>query len=516
MGGANPYRWIILIGLITAAILEVLDTTIINVALPQMAGNLGASNQEIAWVATGYILSNVVFLPMTGFFAQRFGRQRYLLASIVIFVVASFLCGISTSLGEMILWRILQGAGGAALISTSQATLSQIFPPKEQNIVQALFLLGIIVAPTLGPTLGGWLTDNATWNWCFFINIPVGIASFLIVSGFLKDEPGAARASLRADVPGIALLAIGLGSLQYVLEEGQQDDWFNSPWIVRLTILAVVSLGALLWWLLTPLNKQPVVDLRVLRNRELALSCLLFLSLGLGLYAGLYVYPLLAQNLLGFTPTTTGETLIPGGVGTAAVVVVIGALGPRLDPRATILAGVGLFVYAMWDLGHLSLGVGEAEVRGGLLWRGIALGCLFTPINAAAFGTIKPQDAQQAASMVGLARQLGGSFGTAIISTYLVNQTQYHRVELIRNVRSGNVAYESQIQGIAQNLFSYGYSQADARQAALGQVAANLQRQATMQAYNNCWLLIMVAFIVTAPIVFFLRKPKPGAAPGAA
>src|SRR5690349_14982009 len=227
-------RWLILLGLITAAIMEVLDTTIVNVALPQMAGNLGATQQEISWVSTGYILSNVVVLPMTAFFTERFGRRRYLTGSIVLFAVASFLCGTSHSLVELVLWRVLQGAGGAALLSTAQATIRQIFPREQQGLVQAVFLLGIIVAPTLGPTLGGWITDNYTWNWCFFINVPIGIVSIFLVFTFLQDPPGQERRAGPIDFIGIALLAVGLSCLQYVLEEGQRNDWFNDPLITRL------------------------------------------------------------------------------------------------------------------------------------------------------------------------------------------------------------------------------------------------------------------------------------------
>src|SRR4051812_247273 len=258
-----------MLGLITAAIMEVLDTTIVNVALPQMAGNLGATQQEISWVSTGYILSNVVVLPMTAFLTERFGRRRYLTASIIIFAIASFLCGTSTSLVELVVWRIVQGAGGAALLSTAQATIRQIFPREQQGLVQAVFLLGIIVAPTLGPTLGGWITDNYTWNWCFFINIPIGIVSAFLVATFLHDPPEMQRRPGPVDFLGIGLLAVGLSCLQYVLEEGEQKDWFNDPAITRIAVVSALSLAGMLWWELSPRNPSPVVDFRVLKNRDL-------------------------------------------------------------------------------------------------------------------------------------------------------------------------------------------------------------------------------------------------------
>ena len=247
----NPFRWFILVGLITAAILQVLDTTIVNVALPQMAGNLGATSEEIGWVVTGYILSNVIVLPMTAFLTLRFGRKRYLTASIVIFIVASFFCGTSHSLGEIVFWRVLQGAGGAALLSTSQATLVQVFPKKEQGIVQSLFLMSLTVAPTLGPTLGGYITDNYTWNWCFLINVPIGILAAFFVVTFLHDaEPP--NKSAAVDWLGIGLLASGLGSMQYVLEEGERNDWFQSSFISSLAVVSAVSLMGLIWWQTSP------------------------------------------------------------------------------------------------------------------------------------------------------------------------------------------------------------------------------------------------------------------------
>src|SRR5471030_1451434 len=249
------HRWLILLGLITAAIMEVLDTTIINVALPQMAGNLGATQEEIGWVSTGYVLSNVIFLPMTAFFAARFGRRRYLTFSIILFIISSFFCGTSSTLTELVFWRILQGAGGAALLSTAQATLRQIFPREEQGMVQAVFMLGVIVAPTLGPTLGGWITDNYTWGWCFFINVPIGILSIFLVSSFLQDPPDVDKKRTSIDFFGIGLLMVVVGSLQYVLEEGNAKYWFADALVLRLAILAAVSLSTMLWWELSSRNE---------------------------------------------------------------------------------------------------------------------------------------------------------------------------------------------------------------------------------------------------------------------
>jgi DHA2 family multidrug resistance protein len=508
----SRYRWIILLGLITAAIMEVLDTTIINVALPQMAGNLGATQQEISWVSTGYILSNVVVLPMTAFFTERIGRQRYLVASIIIFIVASVFCGTSRSLTELVVWRIIQGAGGAALLSTAQATLRQIFPREQQGMVQAIFLLGIIVAPTLGPTLGGWITDNYSWSWCFFINVPIGIASAFLVSTFLKDPPDQTRHRGEVDWLGITLLTVGIGSLQWVLEEGNSKDWFSDKWILRFAILSGVCLVLMVWWELSPRNKHPVVNFRVLKNRELAASIFLFVALGFGLYGGVFIFPLFTQSLLRFTPTETGLALMPGGIATAVTAVICGLLlnGPRpkVDPRVLIAIGVALFVLSMWDLGHLTTDAGEADVRFALIIRGAGLGFLFTPINNVAYASLKPSEAQQASGLINLSRQLGGSFGIAILATYVTVHTQIHRVDLLANVYPGNPMVDQRLRVLTAMLVTHGYGPVAAQQGALALLDQETMRQASMLSYNDAWMLLLLTFICVAPAILLLRKPR--------
>jgi DHA2 family multidrug resistance protein len=508
----SRYRWWILLGLITAAIMEVLDTTIINVALPQMAGNLSATVQEIAWVSTGYILSNVVVLPMTAFLTATFGRRNYLSASIVIFVAASFMCGTSSSLGELIFWRVVQGAGGAALLSTAQATLRQIFPREQQGMVQAIFILGIIVAPTLGPTLGGWITDNYNWNWCFFINVPIGFVAVFLVMTFLQDPPGMRKKPEAIDWLGIALLIVGLASLQYVLEEGRERDWFSDVLIVRLSVIAGVSLLILIIWELSPRNEHPVIDFHVLKNRDLAGSIFLFVALGFGLYGGVFLFPLFTQNLLRFTPTETGLTLMPGGIATAAMALLCGRLlngkEPLVDARLLIYTGVAIFTVAMWQLGHLTTVAGEADARYPLIIRGLGLGFLFTPINNVAYANLKPSQAQQASGLINLSRQLGGSFGIAIITTYLDHQVALHRALLVANTYSANPELIQRQQATVGGLMAHGYTAIQAQQGALAILDQTVMRQATMLSYNDAWMLILKTFIVIAPAILILRKPK--------
>ncbi len=511
----SPYRWILLAGLITTAILEVLDTTIVNVSLPQMAGNLGSTPDEIGWVATGYILSNVIVLPMTAWLASRFGRKRYLLGSITLFLVASFLCGTSRSLQELVMWRIAQGAGGAALISTVQATLREIFPREQQGMVQAIYVLGVIVAPTVGPTLGGWITDNYNWPWIFFVNIPIGIWAMTIIYLFLTDAKHR-MTTINVDWQGILLLAVGLGSLQYVLEEGNRNDWFQDVLILRLAVISAIALVCLVWWELSPRNTRPIVNFRVLHNRDLSAALVLFLALGFGLYGGIFIFPLFSQSVLGFTATDTGLALMPGGIATGISAIVAGRLlnGKKalVSPRALILTGMTLYIFSMWRLGHLTSLSGETDTQLALIIRGAGLGLLFTPINLAAFNSLKGVEIAQGASMLNLCRQLGGSFGIAILSTYLDNMRRFHRVDLNNNIYPSNPLLQQRLHALQAMLMSHGYDLHKAQQGALMIIVDTIQKQAATMSYNDGFLLIGIATVAVLPMVFLLRSgTKPSA-----
>jgi MFS transporter, DHA2 family, multidrug resistance protein len=506
------HRWLILAGLITAAVMEVLDTTIINVALPPMAGNLGATQEEIGWVSTGYILSNVIFLPMTAFFAARFGRRRYLTFSIILFIIASFFCGTSNTLIEIVFWRIIQGAGGAALLSTAQATLRQIFPREEQGMVQAIFMLGIIVAPTLGPTLGGWITDNYTWNWCFFINVPIGIAATFLVSTFLHDPPNVARKRTPVDWTGIGLLTVGVGGLQYVLEEGNAKDWFADNLILRLAVISGVCMVAMVWWELSPRNEHPVVDFRVLKNRTLAASIFLFVALGFGLYGGVILFPMFAQGLLHLSPTETGMAMLPGGLATGASALICGRLlngkKPLVDARILIAGGILLFAISMWKMGHLTTAAGEVDVRNALLVRGFGLGMLFTPINNVAYASLEPHEAQQAAGLINLSRQLGGSFGIAVLLNYVAKHTQYHRSDLVSNLVVGDFMTDQRIQMLTRGFIGRGMNLVDAQHAALTALNGQVMAQSAMLSFNDAWLFVLIVFVAVSPAILLLKRPK--------
>jgi DHA2 family multidrug resistance protein len=511
----SAHRWWILVGLIMAAALEILDTTVVNVSLPQMAGNLGVSTDEIAWVSTGYILSNVIVLPMTAWLSGRFGRRRYLMASIIIFNIARFMCGLSSSLGEIVFWRLIQGAGGAALISTAQSTIVEIFPRSQTAMVQSLYGLGLIVTPTLGPALGGYITDNYSWQTVFFLHVPLGIASLTIVTLFLKDSPHQKRVNT-VDVPGIVMLATGMGSLQYVLEEGERYEWFDDAWITRLAVIAVVSLIGFVVWELSPKNKAPILDLRVLKDRGLAAAVVLGLVLGFGLYGGVFIYPLFVQTILGFTPTATGLALIPGGIATACGVIFCGRVLSRgLDARILIVSGMVIYIAAMWMLGHLTPQSGQSDTQAGLLVRGLGLGLVFIPISTTAFASLKGAQIAQGAALYNLMRQLGGSLGIAILNTYITNMTQFHRSNLVASLYSGNINLQDRLNGLAEALHSDGYGLVQAHDAALGVLSRLVQAQAATMAYNNAFILLGISFLFAMPAVLMLRKPKRGAAPAA-
>ncbi len=463
-------------------------------------------------MATGYILSNVVVLPMTAFFTETFGRRVYLTGSIILFAIASFLCGISHSLVELVVWRVVQGAGGAALLSTAQATIRQIFPRREQGLVQAVFLLGPHRRADPGSD-AGWM-DHRQLHLELVLLHQRPLRHRLDVSRehVLRDPPGQARRQGDVDWIGIGLLIVGLACLQYVLEEGQRDDWFADTTIIRLSVISGFCLSTLLWWQLSRRNRHPVINLRVLKNRELAASIFLFVSLGFGLYGGTFIFPLFTESILGFTPTETGLALLPGGIATGITALICGRLlngeRPLADARVLIAIGVSIFLVAMWKLGHLTTDAGEGDVRVALMVRGAGLGLLFVPINNVAYASLEPRDAQQAAGLINLARQLGGSFGIAILATFVTVHTQYHRADLVTNVYAGNPIADQRVEALMTRMAANGLGPVAARQASLEILDRQVQRQASMLSYNDAWMLLLATFVAVSPAILLLRKPK--------
>ncbi len=506
----NKYRWIILIGLVTSAILEVMDTTIVNVALPRMSGNFGATSDEIAWVSTGYILSNVVVLPMTAWLSLRIGRKRYLSLSIGVFILASFLCGLSHSLIEIVAFRVLQGGAGAALISTAQATLVEIFPANQQSMVQGFFGLGLGVGPAVGPLIGGWLTDNYSWSWCFFINIPIGMAALTLVGLFLQDAPqpgGDVARHTPIDGMGIGLLAIGLGAHQYVLEEGKRLDWFDSGLIKELTVVAAIGLALFLYWELRRGNRHPVLDLRVYRDRGLAASVALAFAQGFALYGILFLFPLYSQNVLGFSPTETGLVLLPQGL---VIAVSIGASSTAMekgaDPRPVILTGLAVGAVGLWLLGHLTAASGIPDCRLALMTAGFGIGCLFIPLTLTAFAGLQGPQIATGSSLLNLGRQIGGSVGIAFLNTWVTNAAVTSRSAIVAHITSGQALFTDRQDSLTHAFVGQGYGHAAASAAALRVIDGAVQTQATVIAYETAFLVSGAVFVLALPLVFFLKK----------
>ncbi len=422
----EEHRYLIAFAVVLAALMQVIDSSIVNVALPDMMGNLGASLDEIAWVTTGYILASVIVIPLTGWLGQLFGRKRYFVGSIIVFTAASFFCGASHTLGTLIFWRIVQGIGGGALMTVSQAVLFEAFPPEEAGMAMALFGVGVMVGPTIGPTLGGWLTDNYGWPWIFYVNIPVGILAAVMIAAYVHDRADQRRPG-RIDYIGIALLAVSVGALQYVLEHGQREDWFDSRLITSLTVIGVVGGAALLWRELT--TSEPVIDFRVLRHRQMWVGTLLGVVMGIGLYAMSFTLPVFLQGNLHMTAEQAGIALLPGAIATAISMFVVGRFTNRVDPRILITAGALIFAMAAWQLSLITGESGRGDFFWPLIFRGIGLGLMFVPLTTITLAELSSSELAQGTGLYNFFRQLGGSFGIAGIATLLSRYTaQYHAV----------------------------------------------------------------------------------------
>ncbi|HEY3331901.1 MAG TPA: DHA2 family efflux MFS transporter permease subunit [Capsulimonadaceae bacterium] len=506
------YRWLILLGLVVSAILEVMDVSILNVALPQMAGALGSTTTDIAWVSTAYLLANVVVLPMTAWLAQRFGRKNYLVASVIIFTIARILCAFSGSLGWVIVWRLLQGAAGAALISTSQAVLVDIFPDEQQGLVQSLFGLGLVAAPAIAPLLGGWLVDSYSWQMLFLIHIPGALLSLYMISALFADTstPESRASAGKLDAAGVAFLALGLGSLQYVLEEGQRNDWFSDAGILRFSILAVIGMTALIIWELHPSNKSPVVNLRVYANRGLWSAVVISFVTGIGMYGVNYAFAVLVQGILGFTSIKSGMALLPLGIGSMVSLAIVAAVTNKVNPRVLIVTGLTVSALGSWILGFNTLATDITDTALPLGLVGFGIGMSILPVSIAAFAALRPSEAGDGAAQVGLGRQLGGSFGIALLNTYISHMTDVHRAVMLEHFNRANAAFGHTVQGLAGLMVHHGHSWADSQQAALAILYGSVARTAVLKGYNSGFQVVALTFLACIILVPLLKAPKRG------
>lgn len=499
------YKYIIAIAVTLAAVLELIDTSIVNVAIPHMMGNLGATLDEISWVSTGYIIANVIVIPMSGWLSAYFGRKRYLTGSIMLFVAASFMCGAAHTLGDLVLWRVIQGLGGGALLSTAQTTLFESFPPEEVGIGQAMFGVGVMVGPTVGPTLGGYIVDNYNWPWIFYINVPLGILAAFMVYTYVHDAAHQLRAK-SIDFAGILFLATGVGSLQWMLERGERYDWFDSRFVTTLCVISVVSFVLLLWRELTA--KEPVINFRVFKSRQLAAGVSIAAFLGLALYGSIFVLPVFLQQLHGFTANQTGLVILPGAIASAVTMMWVGRNANWLDARITVTLGALCFMLAMYQLSYLSLDAGRGDLFWPLIWRGVGLGLIFVPLTNATMADLATKDLAQGTGMFNLTRQLGGSLGIAIMATLLSRFTTIAKTTLTQHVTSTDPASLGRVQAITNAMIAHGAPATVAHQQALAILDHQITAQASVLAFSRIYMLSGLLLLGSLWLLFFFHTGK--------
>jgi DHA2 family multidrug resistance protein len=508
----NP--WLIAIAVMSSTFMEVLDTTVVNVSLPHIAGSLSASTDEATWTLTSYLVANAIILPMTGWLAGRFGRKRLLLMAVTGFTTASFFCGFAPSLGFLIIFRIIQGACGGGLQPLSQAILLESFPAEKRGQAMAFWALGIVVAPMLGPVAGGWLTDNYSWRWVFYINIPIGVIAILLTQAFVFDPPYLRRERTGIDYWGIGLLVVGMGALQIMLDKGQEEDWFGSHFILVLAILAVVGLGGLIIReLRTP---HPVIDLSVFKYRSYAVGTFLMTVVGFVLYGSTVLLPLLMQELLGYTATHAGITNLPRGMASFLFMPVVGILTGKVDARKLLAIGLSATAGAMFMVSTFSLDVGFWNFWWPLMLQGAGLGLIFVPLTTVTNDPIPRERMGNATSIFNLMRNIGASVGISTVETLQFRRMQTHINILGRHVNQASSQTQAALAGLRQTFMSRGADAVTANHEAYGTLWGMVQRQASMLSYNDVFRFLGGMFLVMLPLLFLMKKPQAGKGPAMA
>jgi DHA2 family multidrug resistance protein len=492
-------KWIITITVIMASLLELIDTTIVNVAIPHIQGNLGATLEDIAWVVTGYAVANVIILPMSGWLGGRFGRKQYFLASIIVFTIASFLCGNATTLDELVAFRILQGIAGGGLISTGQTILIETWPREQIGTATALFGLGAVVGPTVGPTIGGWITENYSWPWIFYVNLPVGALAAFLAYTFINETPKSEKRPI--DWWGIGLLAVAVGSLQTILEKGESEDWFATTYIIVLTVTAVLGTLLFIWREMS--TDHPIVNFAIMRHRSFSVGMFTSFILGFGLYGSVFVFPVFCQNLLGFNAQQTGELLFPGGLCTIFMMPFIGKMLNKGIP-AQFMATVGMFLFFVftWMLSNSTLATGERDVLIPLLIRGVGMALLFVPLTTLAMADLKGPEIGQGSGLNNMMRQLGGSFGIAALTTIIHIRQDFHRSVLIEHVNPYNPAFNDRLHMLTQGFMAKGKSILDATHMAYAAIEGTVIRQTMLLSYDDAYWISGLVMLFSIPLLY--------------
>ncbi len=507
----NP--WAIALTVTLATFMEVLDTSIANVALPHIAGGLSASIHESTWVLTSYLVANAIVLPLSGWIAGVIGRKRFYMTCVALFTISSLLCGLAPSLGMLILFRVLQGAGGGGLQPSEQSILADTFAPEKLGMAFAIYGMAVVLAPAIGPTLGGYITDNFDWRWIFFINVPVGIASLVLTQRMVEDPPYLKRQmaesrGARIDFPGLAMITLGLGTLQVVLDRGQEDDWFRSHFILVLAAISAVALVLFVIWELR--QRYPVVDLRLLRNANFAMSNVMMFVLGVVLYGSTVLIPQYLQELMGYTAQQSGMVLSPGGLVVIAILPMVGLLMSRVQTRWLIACGFIVSALALYEMTALNPLIDFRTAMMYRIYQSVGLAFLFIPINTIAYMDIPQEKSREVSSMINLFRNIGGSVGISIVETMLARRSQLHQDRLIAHITNYDTAVSNSVRAMGSTLFHGGLSRSDASSQAFARIYGGVQLQAAAQAYIDIIWVFAIACILMVPLVLLLRRNIPG------
>jgi DHA2 family multidrug resistance protein len=509
-GAVNP--WVIALLVALASFMEVLDTTIANVALPYIAGGMGVSEDEASWVVTTYLVSNAIILTASSFLARKLGRKTFFLISLGLFTLSSLLCGFAPNLNALLLFRILQGLGGGGMVPVAQSILADAFPPAKRGQAFALFGVAVVVAPVVGPTLGGWLSDNISWHWCFLINAPVGVIAMALIAVVLTETPKARaqQQGIRFDVVGFMLVATFLGALEVVLDRGLEDDWFGSSFIITFTVICALAFVLMIPWGLTRAN--PIIDLRMVASRQFGACFLVMLATGAILLATTQFLPLLVQQDFGYTATWAGLVLSPGGVVTMAMMFVVGRVAARVQPKYLIIAGAVIIALSMYGMTNVYGDLGFWFMARSRMLLGVGLPLVFVPIMAASYDGIPPSMTDQASALINAARNTGGSIGVSIVSNVLTHREQFHQSRLVEQVVPSSAQYQSTLQQITSYFAAHGSSLLQAHDQAIQWIGAQVQAQASFLAYMDAFWVLMLISLSAVPLALALRKVKLGGA----
>jgi DHA2 family multidrug resistance protein len=511
-------KWLVTVSITFGTLMGAIDASIVNVAVPHLTGSLGVTVEQITWVTTGFIIATVMVMPLTGFFARLFGQKRVYLFCLALFVIGSALCGMARTLPLLVFFRVLQGLGAGALQPTEQAILRQTFPPREQGMAMALFGMAVVLGPAFGPTLGGYIVDNYSWPWIFYINVPIGIVSLLMVSRFVQEPPDV-RAALHAmaerqrrnmDWSGIALLVVGLGTMQYVLEEGNRNDWLESFEIKTIALVAIVSLTMLVIRELSA--RLPAVDISLFRDSVFFSGTMIGAVMFAMLMAVTFLLPLYMQLMLGYSATQSGLALMPRALTMLVVMPIVGRFYNQVSPKITVAFGIVLFAFTAWKMGHYTLATSRADIVNVLIIQGVAFSCLFIPLTTVALSSIPRHRLPDATGLNSVLRQTGGSVGLAVFATLMSRWATTARASMLASLTPDRTAVMSRMAGLQRTLTGRGISAADAPGMAARIIDGQLRRQAMVLSFERLFYLSGILFLCVLPLVFFLKLPKHGAA----